>query len=82
MYVNLKYKNGNENLHSYFATWREDGWMMIELGQFSTQKGDNDFEVLLESVSRCYSGSGAIYVEGIECQAIDNASLKILFGSF
>ncbi|KAJ9564952.1 hypothetical protein OSB04_000918 [Centaurea solstitialis] len=76
MYVNLKFKKGNETLHSYFATWREDGWMMIELGQLSTQKGDNDFEVLLESVSRYYSGSGAIYVEGIECQAIDNASLK------
>ncbi|KAJ9564953.1 hypothetical protein OSB04_000919 [Centaurea solstitialis] len=72
-----KYKQGNEILHSYFATWREDGWMMIELCRFPTQTGDNDFEVLLESVSRCYSGSGAIYVEGIECQAIDNANTSL-----
>ncbi|KAJ9564885.1 hypothetical protein OSB04_000851 [Centaurea solstitialis] len=49
MYVNLKYKQGNEILHSYFATLREDGWMMIELCRFPTQTGDNDFEVLLES---------------------------------
>ncbi|KAJ0735784.1 putative phloem protein [Helianthus annuus] len=81
MYVNLKYKMGNENLHAYFATWREDGWMMIELFQFLNHKKDTDFEVLLESFSRCYCGSDSIYVEGILFQAIDNASLIMLFGS-
>ncbi|KAF5783873.1 putative protein kinase RLK-Pelle-CrRLK1L-1 family [Helianthus annuus] len=81
MYVNLKYKMGNENLHAYFATWREDGWMMIELFQFLNHKKDTDFEVLLESFSRCYCGSDSIYVEGILFQAIDNASLIVIFGS-
>ncbi|KAL8263417.1 hypothetical protein R6Q59_024766 [Mikania micrantha] len=72
MYVNLKYKTGNETLHAYFATWREDGWMMIELFQSLNNKEDTDFEVLLESFSRCYCGSSSIYIEGIEFQAIDN----------
>ncbi|KAK9071966.1 hypothetical protein SSX86_008397 [Deinandra increscens subsp. villosa] len=72
MYVNLKYKIGGENLHAYFATWREDGWMMIELCQFSNQNTDTNFEVLLEGCSRCYCDSRAIYIEGIEFQAIDD----------
>ncbi|KAL8199927.1 hypothetical protein R6Q57_013495 [Mikania cordata] len=76
MYVNLKYKTRNETLRAYFATWREDGWMMIELFQSLNHKKDSDFEVLLESFSRCYFGSSSIYIEGIEFQAIDNASLK------
>ncbi|KAL8251417.1 hypothetical protein R6Q59_035110 [Mikania micrantha] len=74
MYVNLKYKTGNETLHAYFATWREDGWMMIELFQSLNHKEDTDFEVLLESFSRCYCGSSSIYIEGIEFQAIDNVN--------
>ncbi|XP_035836233.1 uncharacterized protein LOC110942571 isoform X2 [Helianthus annuus] len=73
MYVNLKYKMGNESLNAYFATWREDGWMMIELFQFLNHKKDTDFEVLLEGFSRCYCGSDSIYIEGIQFQAIDNA---------
>ncbi|KAD3337573.1 hypothetical protein E3N88_33093 [Mikania micrantha] len=81
MYVNLKYKIGNESLHAYFATWREDGWMMIELFQFLNHKKNTNFEVLLESFSRCYCGSDSIYIEGIQFQAIDNASLKIHFSS-
>ncbi|KAJ0503372.1 putative phloem protein [Helianthus annuus] len=81
MYVNLKYKMGNESLNAYFATWREDGWMMIELFQFLNHKKDTDFEVLLESFSRCYCGSDSIYIEGIQFQAMDNASFKILFCS-
>ncbi|KAM0065677.1 putative protein kinase RLK-Pelle-LRR-I-1 family [Helianthus debilis subsp. tardiflorus] len=74
MYVNLKYKMGKENLHAYFATWREDGWMMIELFQFLNHKKDTAFEVLLESFSRCYCGNDSIYIEGIQFQAMDNAS--------
>ncbi|KAJ0511682.1 putative protein kinase RLK-Pelle-LRR-I-1 family [Helianthus annuus] len=72
MYVNLKYKMGKESLNAYFATWREDGWMMIELFQFLNHKKDTDFEVLLESFSRCYCGTDSIYIEGILFQAIDN----------
>nr|XP_043624501.1 uncharacterized protein LOC122596057 isoform X2 [Erigeron canadensis] len=73
MYVNLKYKRGNDNLHSDFATWREDGWMMIELGQILNYEEDTVFEVLLESFSRSYCGS-SVYIEGIEFRTIDNAS--------
>ncbi|GKD31009.1 hypothetical protein Tco_1241787 [Tanacetum coccineum] len=83
MYVDFKYKMGGENLHAYFATWRDDGWMMLELCRFLCYKEDTNFEVLLESFSRCYSGSRTFYVEleGIEFQAIDNASLIKPFGS-
>ncbi|KAL4560546.1 hypothetical protein LXL04_032698 [Taraxacum kok-saghyz] len=72
MYANLKYKKGSETLHTYFATRREDGWMMIELCRFSNHKKDTDFEFLLESFSRCYCESCAVYLEGIEFLAIDN----------
>ncbi|KAJ0735788.1 putative protein kinase RLK-Pelle-CR4L family [Helianthus annuus] len=74
MYVNLKYKMGNESLNAYFATWRENGWMMIELFQFLNHKKDIDFEVLLESFSRCYCGSDSIYIEGIQFKPIDNVT--------
>ncbi|KAI7731741.1 hypothetical protein M8C21_021483 [Ambrosia artemisiifolia] len=73
-YVNLKYKMGNETLHAYFATWRKDKWMMIELYRFLSNKDGVDFEVLLESFSKCYCGNGRIYVEGIEFRAIDNVT--------
>ncbi|KAJ0736309.1 putative protein kinase RLK-Pelle-LRR-I-1 family [Helianthus annuus] len=70
MFMNLKYKNGNETLHSYFATWRDEEWMMIELHRFLNHKEDVSFTFLLESFSRYYCGSGAIYIEGIEFRAI------------
>ncbi|KAJ0680806.1 hypothetical protein HanPI659440_Chr16g0628491 [Helianthus annuus] len=76
MYVNLKYQMGSETLHAYFATCGDE-WMMIELCRFIPHKKDVDFEVLLESLSRYYCGSGAIYVEGIHFQAIDDATLKV-----
>ncbi|KAI3829119.1 hypothetical protein L1987_03234 [Smallanthus sonchifolius] len=74
LYVNLKYRNRNTTLHSYFATWRDDGWMMIELCRFLHPKEDIDLEVLLESFSRYYCRSGAIYIQGIEFQAISNVA--------
>ncbi|XP_035842384.1 uncharacterized protein LOC118488995 [Helianthus annuus] len=74
MYVNLKYKMGNETLHTYFATWREDGWMMIELFRSLNHKEDTHFEVQLESMSRGYCGNSSIYIEGIEFQAVENVS--------
>lgn len=77
-YVNLKYKKGGENLHAYFARWRDDEWMMIELYRFLCEKKDTKFEVLLESFSRYYCGKSSIYVEGIQFRVIDNVSLKIL----
>ena len=81
--VNLKYKKGNETLHAYIATPRDDaGWITIELDRFRKQKEDIDFEVFLESFSRRYCGGGAIYVQAIEFQAIDNARLTILFSRY
>ncbi|XP_023761496.1 uncharacterized protein LOC111909939 [Lactuca sativa] len=72
MYVNLKYKKGSESLHAYFATWREDGWMMTELCRFLNHNRDVEFEFLLESFSQCYCESRGVYIEGIEFGAIDN----------
>ncbi|KAJ0771829.1 putative phloem protein [Helianthus annuus] len=66
IYVNLKYKMGGETLHAYFATWRNDKWMKIELCRFLRDKKDTDFEVLLESFSKYHCGTESIYVEGIE----------------
>ncbi|KAK9068527.1 hypothetical protein SSX86_012641 [Deinandra increscens subsp. villosa] len=68
---------GNETLHAYFATSGENEWMMIELCRFTPHKKDVDLEVLLESLSRYYCGSNAIYVEGIHFQVINDASLKV-----
>nr|XP_043608545.1 uncharacterized protein LOC122580338 [Erigeron canadensis] len=65
MYVNLTYKMGSETFHAYFATWRDEEWMTIELYRFSNMK-DIKFETLLESFSHYYCGSGSIYVEGLE----------------
>ena len=81
MYVNLKYRKGHESLHAYFATWRDEQWMMIELHRFSNQNEDVVFEFLLESFSSYYCGDAAVYVEGIEFRAIDKVSLKISLGS-
>ena len=66
IYVNLKYKRG----------------MMIELCRFLNQKEVTVCEVSLESFSGYYCGSGAIYIKGVEFQAIENARLKIYTGSF
>ncbi|KAI3826034.1 hypothetical protein L1987_00076 [Smallanthus sonchifolius] len=73
MYVDLKYRNGSKTLHAYFAKWRDDEWMMIELYRFLNQKEDVVFKFLLESLSPYYCREhDAIYVEGIEFLVIDN----------
>ncbi|KAI7746101.1 hypothetical protein M8C21_024666, partial [Ambrosia artemisiifolia] len=77
MYVNLKYQMESETLHAYFATCGDDEWMVIELCRFIPYKKDVYFKVLLESLSRYYCGSGAIYVEGIHFRAISDATLKV-----
>ncbi|KAD3337412.1 hypothetical protein E3N88_32932 [Mikania micrantha] len=78
MYVNLKYQMRSETLHAYFATCEDDEWMMVELCRFIPHKKDVEFKVLLQSLSRYYCGSGAIYVEGIHFRAINNATLKVV----
>ncbi|KAK9068291.1 hypothetical protein SSX86_012402 [Deinandra increscens subsp. villosa] len=74
MYVNLTYQMGNETLHAYFARWRDDEWMTIELYRFLNDNESDtiDLEFLLERFSRCYCGNRAVYVEGVEFRAIDN----------
>ncbi|PWA46625.1 protein kinase-like domain, Phloem protein 2-like protein [Artemisia annua] len=71
VYVKLKYRKGPKSLHAYFATWRDEQWMMIELHRFLKQNQDVVFEFLLESFSSYYCGDVAVYVEGIEFRAID-----------
>ncbi|PWA57457.1 protein kinase-like domain, Phloem protein 2-like protein [Artemisia annua] len=71
VYVNLKYRKGQKSMHSYFATWRDEQWMMIELYRFLNQNEDVVFEFLVEHFSSCYCGDAAVYVEGIEFRAID-----------
>ncbi|KAD7477970.1 hypothetical protein E3N88_01106 [Mikania micrantha] len=73
MYVNLTYKMGNETFHAYFATWREDEWMTIELYRFLNHKELDTVELdfLLESFSRFYCGKRSIYVEGVELRAVE-----------
>ncbi|GJW70050.1 kinase-like domain, phloem protein 2-like protein [Tanacetum coccineum] len=58
-------------MHAYFATRRDEQWMMIELHRFSNQNEDVAFEFLLESFSSYYCGDAAVYVEGIEFRPID-----------
>ncbi|GJT51005.1 kinase-like domain, phloem protein 2-like protein [Tanacetum coccineum] len=72
VYVSLKYRKGHKSLHAYFATWRDEQWMMIELHRFLNQKKDVVFTFLLESLSLYYNGDAAVYVEGIEFRPIDN----------
>ncbi|GJW52442.1 kinase-like domain, phloem protein 2-like protein [Tanacetum coccineum] len=71
VYVNLKYRKGHESLNAYFATWRDNEWMMIELYRFLHQNKDVVFEFLSECFSSYHCGDGAIYVEGIEFRAIE-----------
>ncbi|XP_076945197.1 uncharacterized protein LOC143616169 [Bidens hawaiensis] len=73
LYVDLKYSKGSRTLHAYFATWRNEEWMMIEFYRFSNHMDDGAFETLLLSLSPYYCREhDAIYVEGIEFRPIDN----------
>ncbi|XP_071692439.1 uncharacterized protein [Rutidosis leptorrhynchoides] len=72
VYVNLKFTNGSEPLHAYFATWRDKDWMMIELCRFLNNKEGNVFKFILDSFSPYYGGEGAVYIEGIEFRAVHN----------
>ncbi|XP_076940034.1 uncharacterized protein LOC143609052 [Bidens hawaiensis] len=76
MYVNLKYTKESETLYAYFATWRDNDWMMIELWRFLNNKEDPGFKFILESFSPYDCGDCPIYVEGLEFRAIDDASCK------
>ncbi|GKC48228.1 kinase-like domain, phloem protein 2-like protein [Tanacetum coccineum] len=77
MYVDLNYTKGHESLHAYFATWRDNEWMMIELYRFLNKNEDVVFEFLLECFSSFHCGDGAIYVEGIEFRAIEKVKHEI-----
>ncbi|GKC34806.1 hypothetical protein Tco_1047190 [Tanacetum coccineum] len=71
MHVNLNYRKGHKSLHAYFATWRDEQWMMIELYRFLNQNKDVVFEFLVECFSSYYCGDAAIYIDGIQFRAID-----------
>lgn len=82
LYVNLKYKKAGETLSAYFAEWEVGTeWLKVKLFQFSSNNGSIDVEILLESLSQYYCGRGAIYIEGIEFQAIRSVS-QIMHASF
>ncbi|GJV22164.1 kinase-like domain, phloem protein 2-like protein [Tanacetum coccineum] len=77
MYVDLNYTKGHESLNAYFATWRDNEWMMVELYRFLNKNEDVIFEFLLECFSSFHCGDGAIYVEGIEFRAIEKVKHEI-----
>ncbi|PWA44441.1 Phloem protein 2-like protein [Artemisia annua] len=53
------------------TSWKtENKWLMVELFRFVNKDQTTDFEVLLESFSRYYCGSLAIFVEGIEFRPV------------
>ncbi|XP_071717766.1 F-box protein At2g02240-like [Rutidosis leptorrhynchoides] len=82
VYVNLKYKMGDETYHSHFATQRDQEWMMIELYRFLNQKDNVELAFLIESLSPFNRGDDdVIYVEGIEFRAHNNASFDLFFSS-
>ncbi|XP_076950162.1 uncharacterized protein LOC143623038 [Bidens hawaiensis] len=72
MYVNLKYTKESETSHAYFAKWRDNEWMMIELWRFLNHKEDPGFKFIIESFSPYDCGDCPIYVEGLEFRAIDD----------
>ena len=75
IYVNLKYQMAGETLNAYFAEWKaESKWLTVELFQFFSNGGCIDFDVLLKGFSLYYCGSGGIFIEGIEFQAIRSVS--------
>ena len=74
VYVNLKYRKGHKSRQAYFATQRDEHWMMIELHRFSNQNKEVIFEFLVESFSSYYCGDAGVYVEGVEFRAIDKVS--------
>ncbi|KAL7600063.1 hypothetical protein Lser_V15G21992 [Lactuca serriola] len=77
LYVNLKYMMAGETLSAYFAVWEVGTeWLKVKLFQFSSNNGSIDVEILLESLSQYYCGRGAIYIEGIEFQAIRNVDFE------
>ncbi|KAD5803004.1 hypothetical protein E3N88_14364 [Mikania micrantha] len=41
IHVDLKYKMGSKTLHAYFAKWRDDQWMIIELYRFFNENKED-----------------------------------------
>jgi len=70
----LKYKLRKETKYtiSCLVDGREDGWLMVELYQFTNDKVDVDLEILFESSVNGESCS--LLVEGIEFRPLDNVS--------
>ncbi|PWA76279.1 Phloem protein 2-like protein [Artemisia annua] len=72
-YVKLEYSIASEDLNSYLAVRRDDGWMMIELHRFRNIHNQiTEFKVQLERFWGHHCGIGPIFVDGIEFRPIDN----------
>ncbi|GKC65867.1 phloem protein 2-like protein, partial [Tanacetum coccineum] len=71
-YVKLEYSIASEDLNSYVAERRVDGWMMIELCRFRNHNQIAEFNVQLERFRGHPCGNGPIFVDGIEFRPIDN----------
>ncbi|GJX34030.1 phloem protein 2-like protein, partial [Tanacetum coccineum] len=60
-YVKLEYSIASEDLYSYVAVRRDDGWMMIELCRFGNHTKITEFKVdLEESVGRSINADSSI----------------------
>ncbi|GJR74109.1 phloem protein 2-like protein [Tanacetum coccineum] len=75
-YVKLEYSIANEDLNSYVAERRDDGWIMIELCRFWNHNQITEFKVQLERFWGHPCGSGPIFVDGIEFRPIDNVECE------
>nr|GEV28458.1 protein kinase-like domain-containing protein [Tanacetum cinerariifolium] len=71
-FVKLEYSIANEDLNSYVAERRDDGWIMIELCRFRNHNQITEFKVQLERFWGNPCGSGPIFVDGIEFRHIVN----------
>ncbi|KAI3505409.1 hypothetical protein L1887_27538 [Cichorium endivia] len=72
-YLGIKYKLDGETLfsHSYFEDKREDGWLMAELYQFTSDSRNVDLEITFDS-------QNIIVVEGIEFQPLERVEHQVL----
>ncbi|GKE06903.1 phloem protein 2-like protein, partial [Tanacetum coccineum] len=75
-YVKLEYSIASEDLNSYVAVRRDDGWMMIELCRFRNHNLITEFKVQLKRFWGHPCGSGPIFLDGIEFRPFDNVEHK------
>lgn len=69
-YLGLKYKleDGFESSVKYFADEREDGWVMLELYQFTSEGRSIDLKIQFEGCRYYYPST---IIEGIEFRPLE-----------